>query len=147
MFFGKSDCKYHKRGLSTLANVAPTWGAEPLNCCSLVSTATWQCSGNAQVHPGRQGCVGLWEIDYPAVFAYCSLVASQWNRCPALHNACTANIINLIYHWGMCTNRECQRYSICFYKQKWGHLINVRHLVSLVFPKDKCVQEIFHLGL
>ena len=65
------------------------------------------------------------EIDCVVAFAYRSLVANQQNGCPALHNACTANIINLIYHWRMHTapvrrENQGQAYSIYFYKQKQG---------------------------
>jgi len=84
-----------------------------------ISVQQGQCQPR---QPRRGGSLG---IDGIVAFAYCSLVANQQNGCPALHNACTANIINLVYHWGVhtapvCREHQGQPYSIYFYKQKQG---------------------------
>lgn len=59
-------------------------------------------AGVQRGHQQHRQC-GELGIDCVVTFAYCSLVANQQKGCPALHNACTANIINLIYHRGVRT--------------------------------------------
>lgn len=65
--------------------------------CSAHSVQQGQCQ------PRQLRSTESLEMDGVVVFADRSLGANQQNGCPALHNACTANIINLIYHWGTHT--------------------------------------------
>ena len=101
----------------------------------LVCSATLQCSADPVSAQALQSVESL-EIDCVVAFAYRSLVANQQNGCPALHNACTANIINVIYHWGMHTapftgsTRASPIQSTSINRNK-DHLISRRQLVSV----------------
>lgn len=65
--------------------------------CSAHSVQQGQCQ------PRQLQSTESLEMDGVVAFADRSSGANQQNGCPALHNACTTNIINLIYHWGTHT--------------------------------------------